>query len=253
MPIVIACVFAGGAFFAAMIGFASIIMLYEWSRMVERRSLTKSFYVLAIGACLAMYFAARGEYVFAILGAAFTAGFSVFTAKRDGGIGVWVAFGCFYIIVPCIALLWLRLDAPDGFAMTVILFSVVWAADTGAFFFGKFIGGPKISYALSPHKTWAGIGGGVLGGSIAGACAAMMFFGPQGAKIYFFVGSVLGAASVLGDLLESGFKRNFGLKDISGLIPGHGGALDRLDGMILATLTMTAGLLVYMLAENIQG
>jgi phosphatidate cytidylyltransferase len=70
---------------------------------------------------------------------------------------------------------------------------------------------------------------------------------------YVLIGGLLGAASVIGDLVESGFKRNFGLKDISGLIPGHGGALDRLDGMIFATSAMTAGLLIYMLWEKVQG
>lgn len=253
MPIVIAGVVAGGSYFAAMVAFACIVMLFEWSRMVERRAFSNAYYALALSACAAMYFAARGDYEPAIGLCALGGMLAAIAAKRSGGVGVWIAGGALYIIAPCIALLWLRLDAPDGRALTLLLFSVVWAADTGAFFFGKFIGGPKISHALSPQKTWAGIGGGVLGGSLAGAGGAAAFISPGAAGAFFVIGGVLGAASVVGDLVESGFKRNFGLKDISGFIPGHGGALDRLDGMIFATLTMTAGLLVYMLAEKVQG
>lgn len=253
MPLVIAGVYTGGAWFSAMIGFACVVMLFEWSRMVERRSFSSGFYALAVCACGVMYFAGAGQYVAALVICLISGVTAGFLSKRDGGVGVWMAGAAAYIIAPCIALLWLRLDAPSGKELTFLLYGVVWAADTGAFIFGKFIGGPKISHALSPSKTWAGIGGGVLGGSLVGAGAAAALFGPGAAVAFILIGGVLGAASVTGDLVESAFKRNFGLKDISGFIPGHGGALDRLDGMIFATSAMTAGLLIYMLAEKVQG
>ena len=253
MPIVVAAVHFGGPGFAAMIAFASVMMLFEWSRMVERSAFTHAFYALALGGAGAMYFASAGNYAAALVLCVASGAGACLLAHRESGIGFWAGIGAFYIILPCIALLWLRLDAPEGRAVTVLLFSVVWAADSGAFVFGKFIGGPKISYALSPSKTWAGIGGGVLGGSLVGAAAGAILFRPETAIFYFFVGGFLGAASVIGDLVESGFKRNFGLKDISGFIPGHGGALDRLDGMIFATSEMTGELLLYMLAEELQG
>ena len=253
MPVVIAAVHFGGAAFAAMIAFASIVMLFEWSRMVERRAFSNAFYALVIGTSAAMYFAAAGEFDFALAVACFGALAAGWLARNETGIGVWAAAAAFYIIIPCIALIWLRLYAPSGRALTFLLYAVVWAADTGAFIFGKLIGGPKISYALSPSKTWAGIGGGVLGGCLLGAISGVWLFGAPAGILYFFIGGALGAASVLGDLFESGIKRYFGLKDISGLIPGHGGALDRLDGMIFATSAMTAGLLLYMLAQRLQG
>lgn len=253
MPLVIAAVYRGGPAFAAMIAFACVVMLFEWSRMVERRSFSSAFYALVIGSSAAMYFAAAGRYEAAIACAASGGVVAAFFAKCDSGIGGWEALAAVYIIMPCIALIWLRLDAPSGRALTYLLFGVVWAADTGAFFFGKFIGGPKISHALSPSKTWAGIGGGIVGGCFIGAVTGGLLFGPEWAILYLFVGGGLGAASVVGDLVESAFKRYFGLKDISGFIPGHGGALDRLDGMIFATSAMTGGLLLYMLAEKLQG
>ncbi len=253
MPLVIAAVYQGGRAFAAMIAFAAVIMLFEWSRMVERRSFTNGFYALVLASALAMYFAASGDYDAALFCAAAGGLGGAWFAKRNSGIGIWSGFAAFYIIIPCIALIWLRLDAPSGMALSFLLYGVVWAADSGAFLFGKFIGGPKISYALSPSKTWAGIGGGVLGGCLVGAVFGAWVYGPAAALIYAAIGGVLGAASVLGDLFESGIKRYFGLKDISGFIPGHGGALDRLDGMIFATSAMTGGLLLYMLGERIQG
>lgn len=253
MPIVVAIVYYGGPAFAAMIAFVCVIMLFEWSRMVERRSFSPAFYALILGAAAAMYFGAAGRYAAAISLASASGVAAAFFAKRDSGIGGWSAFGAVYIIMPCLALIWLRLDAPSGRALAFVLYGVVWAADTGAFFFGKFFGGPKISHALSPSKTWAGIGGGIVGGCLIGAIAGWLMFGAEGAVLYLFIGGGLGAASVIGDLVESAFKRNFGLKDISGFIPGHGGALDRLDGMILATSAMTGGLLLYMLAEKLQG
>ncbi|MEO1137256.1 MAG: phosphatidate cytidylyltransferase [Pseudomonadota bacterium] len=253
MPLVIAAVHVGGAVFAAMVAFASIVMLFEWSRMVERRAFSAAFYTLVFTSAVSMYFAAAGAFGAGLMTAVLGGAVAAWLAKRDTGIGVWSALAAFYIIIPCIALVWLRLDAPWGREMTFILYAVVWAADTGAFFFGKFIGGPKISYALSPSKTWAGIGGGVLGGGLIGAAAGAYFFGAGAFFVYLVIGGALGAASVLGDLAESAFKRNFGLKDISGFIPGHGGALDRLDGMIFATSAMTAALLLYMMMKNFQG
>ncbi len=253
MPLVIGAVYAGGPAFAALVAFAAVVMLFEWTRMVERRSFSRSFYALVIGSAASLFFAAGGFYDAAIAIAALGGVAAFFLAKRETGIGGWSAFGAVYVIMPCIALIWLRLDAPTGRALTYLLYGVVWAADSGAFFFGKFIGGPKISHALSPSKTWAGIVGGILGGCLVGAVVGGVLYGPEGAVLHLFIGGGLGAASVVGDLVESAFKRNFGLKDISSFVPGHGGALDRLDGMIFATSAMTGGLLLYMLSEKLQG
>lgn len=250
VPLVLAAVYYGGRGFAALIAFASIIMLFEWMRMVERREFSAGFYALALGAAAAMFAAASGAYAAAFVFCA-SAGLAAWgLAKRAGRLGFWPALAAFYIIAPCIALIWLRLDVEAGRELTFVLFVIVWAADTGAFILGKFIGGPKISHALSPSKTWAGIAGGVIGGGLAGFAAAVFAFGASNLPLLIFAAGALGAMSVVGDLVESGIKRNFGLKDISGFIPGHGGALDRLDGMIFATTAMTSVLFLYMIFQN---
>lgn len=253
IPLVLSAVHYGGRWFSAVVAFACIVMIFEWTRMVERKECSASFYALSFGATAAMFAAPSGAYGLAFALSALSGILAFILAKRGGGLGLWPALAAIYILAPSVALMWLRLDAEHGRALTFMLFFIVWAADTGAFVTGKLIGGPKINYALSPSKTWAGIGGGLIGGSIIGALAASYFFGIEEAVGFLIIGGVLGAASVAGDLAESAAKRNFGLKDISGFIPGHGGALDRMDGMIFSTMAMTSGYFIYMVASKGQG
>lgn len=253
IPLVLIAVHVGGRLFAGVVAFACVVMIFEWTRMVERKECSPSFYALAFGAAAAMFAAPSGAYIAAYAICAVSGVIAYILAKQKGGLGIWPAVAAIYILAPSVALMWLRLDAEQGRALTFTLYFIVWAADTGAFVTGKLIGGPKISYALSPSKTWAGIGGGVVGGALIGALSASLFFGAAAFVWYIVIGGVLGAVSVAGDLAESAVKRNFGLKDISGFIPGHGGALDRMDGMIFATAAMTSAYFVYMLMLKGQG
>ena len=230
----------GGPAFAALITFMAVLMMFEWARMLTGKDLSAVFYALAVGAAAALFSAAGGWFYAAFvicLAASITA--AVVARRFVGGMG-WAAFGAVYIIGPCIALIWLRDAVENGRALTFTLFVIVWMADIGAYFAGRFIGGPRISQALSPEKTWSGIVGGVIMGGIAGAAATKWIYGDGSAMTFVAIGASLGLASVLGDLAESAFKRIHGIKDSSGLIPGHGGVLDRLDGMIFATTAMTA-------------
>ena len=143
------------------------------------------------------------------------------------------SLGVFYIGVPCLSLMWLRSDPQYGFYAVLFVFLVVWSVDSGALVFGRVIGGPRLSPKISPNKTWAGAVGGLLAGAIAGLAFAQLFGGTD-TIVLAVVALGLGAATLLGDLLESGIKRYFGVKDISGMIPGHGGLLDRVDGLLFA-------------------
>jgi len=248
IPPTIAGIFMGGRVFTAMVTFAAMLMIFEWTRMVEGRAYSWRFYLLSAGAAAALILASLGHYPAALGVAAIAGGASL---APIGGFTFWPAIAAPYIIAPTIGLIWLRFDPSYGTTLTVLIFVTVWAADTGAFIFGKLIGGPKISHALSPSKTWAGIGGGVAGGALVGAVAAYALFGAEAGAAFLLAGGVIGAASVAGDLAESAFKRRFGLKDISGFIPGHGGVLDRLDGMIFATVAMTSAYLLYIVFEKL--
>ena len=247
IPPVLAAVWFGGRVFTAMIAFAAMLMVFEWTRMVEGRAYSWRFYLLSATAAAAMVLASAARYDLALGATAFGAILSLAPIR---GFTFWPAIAAPYIIAPSVALIWLRFDPSYGRALTGVIFATVWAADTGAFIFGKLIGGPIIAHALSPSKTWAGIGGGVAGGALLGAGAAAALFGPQAGLAFLLPAGLLGAASVAGDLTESAFKRRFQVKDISGFIPGHGGVLDRLDGMIFATVAMTGVYLLYKVFEQ---
>jgi phosphatidate cytidylyltransferase len=121
----------------------------------------------------------------------------------------------------------------------ITLFAIIWSADIGAYFGGKIIGGPKIARGLSPNKTWSGIVTGALAGAGAGYLCAIGF----NSDLYIAwigIGTLLAFTGLMGDLFESFLKRRFGVKDASRIIPGHGGVLDRIDGLMAATLLVGA-------------
>ena len=147
--------------------------------------------------------------------------------------------GLFYVGVPCASIIWLRnlafAEHPNGGASVVLfVLLVVCATDIGAYFAGRRIGGPKLAPTISPNKTWAGLGGGIVAAAVVGGIAAV--FSPYPPSIFAGadVGILLALISQGGDLFESWLKRRVGAKDSGTLIPGHGGLLDRVDGMIFA-------------------
>lgn len=160
-------------------------------------------------------------------------------ALTEGQGNHWRAAGFVYVALPCAALIWLRqmqfLDMPEaGRVLVLYLFFVVWAADIGAYFTGRKLGGPKLAPAISPGKTWAGLfGGAAVAGAVGLVCASFTPY-PISVPGCFFTGVLLAFVSQAGDLFESWLKRRAGVKDSGALIPGHGGLLDRIDGLIFA-------------------
>lgn len=159
-------------------------------------------------------------------------------SRAPQGRGFWRLAGAAAIVLPCLALVWLRQGA-SGRDAILWLFLVVWAADTGAYAVGRAIGGPKLAPAISPKKTWSGLFGALVAAGLAGVAAATLLSGATSSRTLAF-GTVLGAVSQAGDLAESWVKRKFGVKDASGLIPGHGGLMDRIDGLFAAVLAVAA-------------
>ena len=244
IPVTFAAHYVGGAAFVALVAFAVVLMVYEWSRMIEGREISAVFWALGGASLAAMIAAGAGRYEAAYACCAAGGAFAALGSMRSAKKPLWAGLGALYLIAPSVALLWLRNDLENGWGLTALLYSVVWAADTGGYVGGRLVGGPKISPSVSPAKTWAGAVGGVLFGSAAAAAAAIVFLKESASLVYVFAGACLGLASILGDMAESAFKRLFGRKDMSGFIPGHGGVLDRLDGMIFATTAMAIVLYV---------
>lgn len=249
-PLALGSAYIGGPIFAALLAFILVVMCFEWARMVEGREFGRGYYFLATGGLLAMILAAAGFYGFAFMVASCAAIALRAAYGRNKSTGGWTAFGAVYLIMPCLALLWLREEVTSGRELLFLLFAIVWSSDSMAFLIGRFFGGPKLSPTLSPAKTWSGAIGGALAGGFAGLIASEMILAEGAEVFYWVVGACLGLMSIIGDLAESAFKRVFQVKDISGFIPGHGGVLDRLDGMIFACVAMTISLYAHMLWNN---
>lgn len=165
--------------------------------------------------------------------------------------------GIIYIVGCFAAFSYLRLEQVQGAGLALALILSIWASDTGAYFAGKTIGGPKLAPSISPKKTWAGLVGGIIS-STAGLVAYALYVGPwistfgidltipQGATVWqlAILGAFLTLSGQAGDLLESYFKRKAGVKDSGKLIPGHGGILDRIDSLLLASVFFLLGIKV---------
>jgi phosphatidate cytidylyltransferase len=169
-------------------------------------------------------------------------GLSLRPASLAGGL-----LGAALILLAGASLAWLRLVPGTGALDALFLLGSVWASDIGAFATGRAIGGPRLAPSVSPTKTWAGAAGGLLAASVAGALVAWSVDGRAGAGLA--AGAVLAIAAQTGDLIESAAKRRLGVKDSGRLIPGHGGLLDRLDGLIAAAPVAAA--LVMISAEGL--
>lgn len=152
----------------------------------------------------------------------------------QGSQSLWLKGGFLYLAPAAIALILLRHSPVVGRWDMFFLLLIIWASDIGAYIVGRLVGGPKLAPAISPGKTWSGAAGGLVAAALVGLLVAACVGGRLPVLHCIAVAMLLGFASQIGDLLESGFKRHFGVKDSGRSIPGHGGLLDRLDGMLTA-------------------
>ena len=146
---------------------------------------------------------------------------------------LWIVAGIAYACILWLAPMLLRADQAGGFKALLLLFVIVWTTDVLGYFVGRTIGGPKLCAAISPKKTWSGAIAGAVGATLVVLLLGPYFGSRNAIALMTFVLSVV---AQLGDLLESWVKRQFGAKDASHLIPGHGGVMDRLDGFWAAAL-----------------
>jgi len=223
----------GGIGFTALIAAATLVMFAEWSVMHRLgRGIRLIGLVLLAAVIAAMSMVTPAEAVMALAAGAGLLG--LFASRLQKGAGFWTAAGLLYAGLPAVSLIWLR-GLTLGLQAVIFLMLCVWAADIVAFFTGRALGGPKLAPSISPNKTWSGAIGGVVGAMvIAGGAAAVWLsgVGGKGFGLFFGLAGALAVLSVLGDLLESGLKRRAGVKDSGTLLPGHGGVMDRLDGLV---------------------
>jgi phosphatidate cytidylyltransferase len=239
VPCGLLAAWAGGPWMAGVGGAAALAMSYEWARMSEPEALTPAFLFALVGAMGAVMYASWAQLDWGLAWLAGCAFVSAVRRRTLSGI-VETAGGALYVGAPAALFVWLRAQEPGGFQLVILLFASIWAADVAAYFAGRLIGGPKLMAWLSPQKTWAGLAAGIACGTLAALGAALVFDAP--ALIWGAAGAALALIGLSGDLFESFLKRRFGVKDASRIIPGHGGVLDRLDGLMAATFATAAAL-----------
>lgn len=220
-----AIVFGGLAFWLVMI-VLGMVMMAEWSDLVGATAKTKRLALYALVVPLAIMAPALGAgpgfLALGLVGAAF---FFVGATSRSS----WLAGGIVYVAIPVMALLLIRQQKDIGLVYTLWTLALVWMCDIGAYFAGRFIGGPKLAPRISPNKTWAGLIGGM---ATATLFAVAMHYGAGLGKAAVLATPFLAVLAQGGDLFESWLKRRAGKKDSGTLLPGHGGVLDRLDGLV---------------------
>lgn len=229
-PLALTFAYIGGWLWVVLATLVAIGLFLEWAAIVG----APRFAALAaavLGLLLSGVFAGMGRFDIAIgtaiIGALTSAVFA--PARRR-----WVAGGVGYAAVSLLASVLLRRDGSDGFTAVIFVLILVWATDSGGYFAGRAIGGPKLAPRISPKKTWAGAAGGFLAALLVAAGFAAA--GERRMLPLLGVAAVLSVASQCGDLFESAVKRRFDVKDSGRLIPGHGGLLDRLDGFVAAVM-----------------
>ena len=238
IPLALGAAVWGGYAFVALVCAIVVAGWLEWSAITgSGGGALRVLPAIALVAALAAAHAGAAA-VTAGAAAAALAG-AVVLARMGGGekdhpgqiARLWAAGGIIYLTLPGLGLVVLR-DLPDsGLAAIVLLFASVWATDTLAYFGGRALGGPKLWPAVSPNKTISGAVSGFAGALAAAAVCATALRG-LGLGPALMLGGLWSLAAQAGDLLESAVKRRFGVKDSGHIIPGHGGVLDRVDGLL---------------------
>jgi phosphatidate cytidylyltransferase len=245
IPVALGAVWAGSPWLALLAALAAGGMAWEWVGLIGRRRTTRDS-VLAIGCAVAAVLVAgliseAAGILIGVLGALALAFFQSGPASRR----LWMLTGTLWIVLPSIGFVWLRDMGGGGRATILWVLALVWAVDTAAYIAGKSIGGPKLVPRISPKKTWAGLFGGIMGALLVGFVSVWLTDTGHWWQMIILSG-LLAVVEQAGDIAESFAKRRFGAKDSSTLIPGHGGLLDRLDGMLaviaaVAILSLATG------------
>lgn len=228
--VAIADIWVGGPAFTLMIAAGVGIVLWEWCAMHGIPAAWRIAGIAALAAASALAHLGRPVQALALLGAAILAFFLLSALTRTGGKR-WLSTGLVYAGLPAVALIWLR-QQPDGFALVMWTMGVVWATDIFAYFAGRAIGGPKIWTAISPNKTWAGLAGGMVAAALFSILFARVAGWPQTMLAMALIGALLAIVAQIGDFFESWLKRRAGVKDSGTLLRGHGGVMDRVDGLV---------------------
>jgi len=226
-PLALFTAYLGGWPFALFWGAAALAILWEWITLVVGPAYRLMFSSCGAALVIAGFVAWLGRPVAALLMVGLGALAAAVFAPPERRL--WLSIGVGYGGAMLLAPMFLRADSTYGFVVIVLLFAIVWTTDILGYFAGRAFGGPKLLPAVSPKKTWSGAIVGAAGAMII-ALLVVGLFGSFNSLAIIIIALVLSVLAQVGDLFESWVKRQFGAKDSSRLIPGHGGVMDRLDG-----------------------
>ena len=246
-PLALVTAYSGGWAFVLFWSAAALAVLWEWMELVAGKA-HRPLFISCAGAVVAaglLVWLDRPISALLMLGLGALAAAIFSPSSRR----LWVTFGIGYAGALLLAPILLRHDAAYGFAVIALLFAIVWTTDVCGYFAGRALGGPKLMPLVSPKKTWSGAIVGTAGAMIVGLLVVSLF-GSFNTVAILAITFVLSVLAQFGDLFESWVKRQFGAKDSSRLIPGHGGVMDRLDGFWAAAV---AGCLIGLMRGGFDG
>lgn len=231
--------------FAILVLAIGLIVTWEWGHVVRKTDFDLILAIHGAAVAAAVLLAVMGLVALSLVVLVIAAVLAALLGFDQ--MGRISALGVLYAGLPSVALIWFRASEPYALAALLFLFAVVWGTDTGAYVSGRTFGGPKLMPRFSPNKTWSGLAGGILTASLL--ALGFWFAMPELRPLWLMVLAVaLAVIAQAGDMMESALKRRSGVKDASGLIPGHGGFMDRVDGMIVAVVAAA----LFAAAINVQ-
>jgi phosphatidate cytidylyltransferase len=234
-PVALAAMYLGGVPFAVLVIIVAIIGFLEWTgmtRAVEPAWMRFGSLLCLLAGLLLLALAHPASGPDWPIGLVAIPAFLSLIAGYWRRPFLWNGLGLLYVAIPCAAFIVLRQPEPQGWTAILFIVLIVWATDTGAYFGGRSIGGAKLWPRVSPKKTWSGALTGLAAAMAVGALVGWV--SGAGAVAGLLIALALSVATQAGDLLESAVKRRFGVKDSGHVIPGHGGVLDRIDGLFAA-------------------
>ena len=242
LPIAVFIILQGGLTFSLFVAALTVLILYEWNGICEEKAFNLAFTVQSLLALAVIYSLYQKQFLGFYAYGGLIGLLLVISLYKKYKVG-FVLLGVVYALLPAVSLIWIRHIFDDGGWIVLWTMIIVWSMDTGAYFAGKNIGGPKMAPKISPNKTWSGLIGGAVTAMILGFVAAHYFnlavYGPLWHWMTLMpIAGALAIWSQIGDLAESGLKRHFKIKDSGAIIPGHGGIMDRVDGVVFAAPAM---------------
>ena len=237
-PPLIAAIYFGSPYAEIVVLVLAGLMAWEWARICGADTFDLcTISMIAIAVCSLVLAIILAFDVAAWLITAGSIATALLAIRENKADPFWCALGVAYISLSCLAFLWLLLEPRFGRVVVLWLIATVIATDVAAYATGRTVKGPRLAPTISPGKTWSGLAGGVIGAGIVGFfTAGLAKLGSPG--VLALLSGALALVAQAGDLFESSLKRRFSVKDSSQLLPGHGGILDRADGLLAGSLAV---------------